>query len=308
MIEHCPQRRQGRRIFRHGVIRVEFHEYQEAIRQTDQRPSKDLTDLTVHLLGLAGEAGSVAAEHKKKLRDGDAHGMYKARMRAELGDVLWYLTAIADHLDLDLGDIAQANLEKTRSRWLASEIDQLDAAFPDGERLPRVGDLEFRSTTSDTGRPAVEIYLDGVQVGNQLTDASTNDDGYRFHDVFHLAYATILGWSPVFRGLIGRKRKSDIGIDENEDGGRGAVVDEGVAALVFAYASEHNYLDGISRIDFQFLEIIQMLAAEKEVGVRTAADWEKAIIAGFEMFRLLLANGGGTVHFDADARNLTFQP
>ena len=287
---------------------MQFSEYQEAIRETDQRAGLSPEDLMVHLLGLAGEAGSVAAQHKKKLRDGDAHGMYKAKMRAELGDVLWYLGAIADHIGLTLEDIAQANLLKTRSRWLTSDIDSFDRNHPEAEQLPRSGTLEFRPATSESGRPAVEIFLDGVKVGDRLTDASTNDDGYRFHDAFHLSYATLLGWSPVFRGLIGRKRRSNPAVDENEDGGRGRVVDEGIAALVFAYASEHDFLEGVSRIDFHFLETIQMLAADKEVGVRTAADWEQAILAGFAIFRQLIANNGGVVHFDADTRTLELKP
>lgn len=287
---------------------MEFDDYQQASRATDQRPGADLADITVHLLGLAGEAGSVAAAYKKKLRDGEAHGMWKTKMRAELGDVLWYLAAVAHHLDLSLDDVAKANLEKIRSRWLSSEIDQLDAGFPEAERLPRVGDLEFRPTTSPGGRPAVEIYLNGEKVGDRLTDASMLDDGYRFHDAFHLANATILGWSPVLRALLKCKRKSSPAIDENEDGGRGIAVEEGVSTLVFAYASAHNYLEGITRIDFDFLEMIQMAVSTTEVGVRTPADWEQAILAGFDMFRQLLANNGGTVHFDADVRMLTFQP
>lgn len=284
---------------------MDFNTYQDAIRDTDQRPGSGLEDIAVHLLGLAGEAGSVAAEYKKKLRDGDAYPMWKTKMRAELGDVLWYVAAVADHVGLELDDVAQANLEKTRSRWLPTTIEALDAEFPESERLPRFGDLEFRATTSQTGRPAVEIFLNGESKGDLLTDSSNVDDGYRFHDVFHLAYATVLGWSPVTRALLRCKRKSDPAIDENEDGGRGIVVEEGVAALIFAYASEHNYLDGISRIDFHFLETIQMLVADKEVGVRSAADWEEAILAGFAVFRQLLQHGGGTVHFDADARALT---
>jgi hypothetical protein len=81
-----------------------------------------------------------------------------------------------------------------------------------------------------------------VQVGDTLTDASFVADGYRFYDVFHLAHAAVLGWSPVSRSLLGRKRRSDPQIDEAEDGGRAIVIEEGIAALVFAYAASHNYL------------------------------------------------------------------
>ena len=37
-------------------------------------------------------------------------------MAKELGDVLWYVAQLASELDLDLDEIAQANLEKLLSR------------------------------------------------------------------------------------------------------------------------------------------------------------------------------------------------
>lgn len=130
------------------------------------------------------------------------------------------------------------------------------------------------------------------------------DDGYRFHDVFHLGYAAALGWSPITRKLLGRKRKSTPEIDEAEDGGRAIVIEEGIAAMVFAYATSHNYLDGISRLDFQLLDVIKATSAPFEVGVRTAADWEQAILTGFAAWRKLRKNNGGIVTLDAENRTL----
>src|SRR6266704_2871967 len=122
---------------------MRFSDYQDAARQTDQRPGGELADIAVHLLGLAGEAGSVATEYKKRLRDGAAHTAWKARMREELGDVLWYVAALASKLGLDLDDVARANLEKTTDRWLRGAADPLDQHYPEHERLPRTGDFEF---------------------------------------------------------------------------------------------------------------------------------------------------------------------
>lgn len=285
---------------------MEFAEYQKSARATDQRTGAELEDIAVHLLGLAGETGSVAAEYKKKLRDRDAHPMWKAQMREEMGDVLWYLSALATKLDLTLEDIARANLEKTRNRWLPTASDQFDADYPYNERLPRTGTYEFRPLTNADGRPAIQVYLDGVEVGNVLTDSAFVDDGYRFHDVFHLAYATVLGWSPVTRALLKRKRRSNSAIDENEDGGRAIVFEEGVAAIAFAYAASHNNLEAVDRLDYDLLEEIRRVVALTEVGVRSAADWELAILRGFEMFRLLVAHDGGSVTFHADTQSLTY--
>lgn len=283
-------------------------EYQHAVRQTDQRPGTDLQDIVVHLLGLTGEAGSVAEVYKKKLRDAEAYGSWKLQLREELGDVLWYVAILATKLDLDLDDIAAANLEKTRSRWLLGDADQLDTDFPPHEQLPRHGTYEFVPGEDAEGRPQVTVYLDGQQVGDPLTDNTAAQDGYRFHDVFHLAYATVLGWSPVTRALLKRKRKSKPTVDEAEDGGRAIVIEETVAHLAFTYGSLHSHLDGVSRLDQALLDTITMITGGHEVGTRTAADWELAILEGHRMFRELLRCNGGAVEFDADQRSLEYRP
>lgn len=286
---------------------MKFSTFQEATRQTDQRPGTDLADIAVHLLGMAGETGSVATEYKKLLRDGPAHTAAKARIREELGDVLWYTATLATKLGLDLDDIARANLEKTRDRWLRTTTEPFDNQYPPTEQLPRACTFEFVASVSDTGRPIVRVRHDGRWMGDPLTDASHVDDGYRFHDVFHLAYAAVLGWSPVTRKLMGRKRKSNPDIDVAEDGGRAIVTEEAVAVMAFAYATSHNYLDGVARLDFPLLDVIKGLAAPYEVGVRTAADWEQAILTGFAAWRALRANNGGTVVLDASTRSLKVQ-
>jgi NTP pyrophosphatase (non-canonical NTP hydrolase) len=286
---------------------MKFRTFQEAARQTDQRQGSDLADIAVHLLGMVGEAGSVATEYKKLLRDGPAHTAAKARIREELGDVLWYTATLATKLDLDLDDIARANLEKTRDRWLRTTAEPFDDQYPLTERLPRTGTFEFVASVNDVGRPTVRVRHDGLWMGDPLTDNSHVDDGYRFHDVFHLAYATVLGWSPVTRKLMGRKRKSNPEIDEAEDGGRAIVAEEGIALMAFAYATSHSYLDGVTRLDFPFLNVIKDVTATYEVGVRTAADWEQAVLTGFAAWRALRDNNGGTVILDSARRSLTFQ-
>ena len=182
---------------------MQFGEYQEKVGDTDQHNSVDPDDLErnilMHLLGLEGEAGSVATVYKKHMRDGSAYEGWRFEMREELGDCLWYLATIAQKLGLTLEDIASANLDKTRSRWLPTDIDQLDLEAPLDQQLPRQGAMVFTETINDQGRPEVVVTLNGTQIGQALTDNAYNDDGYRFHDVFHLAYAVVLGWSPVMR-------------------------------------------------------------------------------------------------------------
>jgi NTP pyrophosphatase (non-canonical NTP hydrolase) len=64
-------------------------------------------------LGLSGEAGEVANKVKKILRDGK---MDKTALAAEVGDCLWYIAALCRDLNLDMGDLAKANLEKLYGR------------------------------------------------------------------------------------------------------------------------------------------------------------------------------------------------
>ena len=93
-----------------------FDEYQEFARSTAIYP-KDCK-ITYPTLGLCGEAGEVAEKVKKNIRDGkslDGVGL-------ELGDVLWYISALADDLGVTLEEIAQANVDKLKSRMKRKKI------------------------------------------------------------------------------------------------------------------------------------------------------------------------------------------
>jgi NTP pyrophosphatase (non-canonical NTP hydrolase) len=69
--------------------------------------------ITYPALGLAGEAGEVANKVKKIIRDGK---LDKAALKGEIGDCLWYIAALCRDLNIDLGDVAKANLEKLQDR------------------------------------------------------------------------------------------------------------------------------------------------------------------------------------------------
>ena len=289
---------------------MDLRTYQLAALKTVQPTPEGADPLAVPLLGLVGEAGSVASLHKKLLRDGPAYHGAKAKAREELGDVLWYVAAVADRFDLDLEDIAAANLNKINDRWKPSKPDQplLDEGYPENEQLPRTGELTVELEVDERGRTVAKTTLDGVSFGDKLTDASHIDDGYAMHDVFHFGYAAVLGWSPVARGLLKRKRKSVARVDEAEDGGRAIAIEEGVSALVFSYAAEHNYLDGVEHVDHDLIRTVCGMVAHLEVSVHRAADWEQAILTGFDAWRILRDNRGGVIEFDLNARTLRARP
>lgn len=290
---------------------MDFDEYQKEALRTDRVPTRDGADnaaaLVVPMLGLAGETGQLLSEYKKHLRDGEAHRLFKERVSEELGDLLWYVANVASKFDLTLSDIAVANLAKVKERWASERSEPLafDAELPEGERLPRRFEVELIDVSGDP-RPQVRVLIDGKPFGAELTDNAYDPDGYRFHDVFHFAYAAMLGWSPITRALLRRKRKSRPLLDEVEDGGRAAVLEEGVAALAFDYARRHRFLEGVAALDFQLLRTIKDMTSHLEVGQCTTGEWERAILQGFDVWRAVLGGRGGRIAVDLDARRISF--
>jgi NTP pyrophosphatase (non-canonical NTP hydrolase) len=286
---------------------MELSEYQKEAEKTDRLEGAGKEALVVPLLGLAGEAGSLLTLYKKMLRDGDAYQAVTENISEELGDVLWYVAAIARRANLDLDTVAQLNLRKTADRWTqacALSSVSFDEGYDATERLPRRFVAEFNDTQERSGC-RMSLIIDGQQVGNMLTDNSYESDGYRFHDVFHLCYATMLGWSPVLRANLKRKRKSNPKVDEVEDGGRAIAIEEGLSALIFANAEKHSFFEGVTALDWSMLRTCHEMTESLEVGIRSLYEWEQAILKGYEAWRGVVRNRGGRL--ECDMRNRIFE-
>jgi NTP pyrophosphatase (non-canonical NTP hydrolase) len=290
---------------------MDFDYYQESASDTDQLASqegKDDEGLLIPLLGLAGETGTLLAEFKKKIRDRESYEGFKARAEEELGDVLWYLSNIATRLGLSLSEVAAKNLHKTQERWPipGEQPDShllFDEAFPEREQLPRR--IQIRVFESEArGRARMQIHPDGADLGDVLTDNAYKDDGYRFHDVMHLANMAVLGWSPVMRSLFKRKRKSQPTVDEVEDGARAIVLEEAVVAFIYSNAKERRYYENIRHVDSEMLATVKRILTHVEVASRKAKDWERAILMGYAAFRHLLKNGQGVFELHLRKREL----
>ena len=74
--------------------------------------------LIAQVFGLVGESGEVAEKFKKLIRDkkGEISSEDKAEILKELGDILWYVNAVAHLLDSSLEEVASKNLDKVLSR------------------------------------------------------------------------------------------------------------------------------------------------------------------------------------------------
>lgn len=179
-----------------------------------------------------------------------------------------------------------------------------DSDFPSKEQLPRIFDVDFEESISDS-TPKVVMTIESRQIGNILTDNSYVDDGYRFHDVFHFSYVAILGWSPCVRKMLGKKRKSNEKVDEVEDGARAIITEEAASLLIYKYAQENNFFSG-NKVDSILLETITKLVSDFEVKKCSSLDWERAILKGYSAFRQLIKYKGGTIKVDMLNQNLTF--
>lgn len=317
---------------------VEFSAFQRAAGETSHLRAGGPQGLIEPMLGLAGEAGSILNVYKKYLRDGIDVAAHREQLQEELGDLLWYVAAVATACGLDLETIARANLARTRDRYGGSaagqhnmsELPIFDLEFPPYERFPRrlviecaeqalpparlVARLTLTSaepdpfadnpiTTEDGRKRGFQV---GGNLGDQLTDNSRRADAYRFHDAIHLAFMSVLGWSPTTRALLGLKRKSSPEIDEVEDGARAIFAEEGLAAVLSRLATRRmGFLSEMS-IDREVIDVARAAAADLEVEHLPGWLWRRAITQGFAAMHQLGANSGGYLIADLDDRSLTY--
>jgi len=102
---------------------MDFNDYQQKSRKTAGYPAIG-HPVIYPILGLANEAGEVAGKIKKVFRDKDGQINEETRsaLKAELGDVLWYIAQVATELDLTLDEIAEYNIEKLMDRLERGKI------------------------------------------------------------------------------------------------------------------------------------------------------------------------------------------
>jgi NTP pyrophosphatase (non-canonical NTP hydrolase) len=259
------------------------------------------------LRSLAAAVGNLTEKSQADLQHADA-----AAKADELGRIMAKLAMVAGHFRLGLSQIARHNLAKIKDRWpgpdpVYPELPDKDALAH--EQLPRQFDVVFLDRK--VGRRNVVIQqMKGVNIGDPLTDNSYKPDGYRYHDVFHLSYVAHLGWSPVIRALLKLKRKSDPKKDENDDGARAIIIEEGIATWIFNDAKPRKFFADVveGRLDYRLLKQVHSMVRGYEPERCPLWQWERAILDGFKVFRQLLDNKTGTVSVDMEAHTLTFDP
>ena len=295
---------------------MDFNDYLKQAATTDMIED-DIDALRIGLMGIAGEAGTILSEAKKSLRDEAPLPGLKDILAEELGDLLWYVALVSRRLKIDLNKVAEDNLRKTDELWSSSPLDPPtydDHPFESEKFLRRVA-VRFDEDCS-TYPPKVRITPLGElgeriwttknkrQIGDDLDDNSEIDDGYRYHDVIHLAHMTILGWSPVLRGFMGAKRKSVGDLDRVQDGARAIAVEESLAAFVFNYLAQYEF--DSRAISWDLVRYVRWIVRGLEVQDQPVTAWKLTYTQAFDVFLRLREHGGGIVRCDLDARKLSF--
>ncbi len=256
------------------------------------------------LLALAGRVGLLVENFSS-----GRFSTNRDALSTNLVEIFRALIAAADDADVSLDEAARRNIEKTLGRW-PTQPDWgpfFDEAFDEDERLPRRITMVFKEKAIG-GRQYVIQRCNGINIGDRLTDNRLEPDDYRFHDVFHLAYAAILGWSPTLRALFKVKRKSKPEIDEIEDGARAGIIEEGISTWIFNHGVRNHDFRNLTSLDYALLKAVRELTKGYEVEIRPLWQWERAILEGFRVFRELRQHRGGTVIADLNNHSIGFEP
>lgn len=366
-------------------------EYEARATATDKLEPQ----LDTAILGLVGEVGSLVSALKKKRRDTDGYFGYRDAVLEELGDVLWYISAVArrggttlaeafavaankqltaatvrlDDVAGKLGDEKTETVFEAALLELAGEagdlakrfsgaaysnnvdalrgdlvkllrplgraaraadvslseagrrnIAKIDDFWAEDQEPPPLFDLDYHVDEQLPRYLRVSIYerqvgsrdyvfqkANGLLVGDRLTDNHIPEDDYRFHDVFHLAHAAVLGWSPVIRALLKVKRKSKAQVDENEDGARAVLIEEGLTTWIFETAKRHNFFANTPQLGLDLLKSVKQFVRGYEAERLPMWLWERAILQGYAAFRELSDKRRGVIVVDMAARELRFE-
>ncbi len=299
-------------------LRSQFHEAahfpgsEVSFRQIDgildAQPNEHQTKRIAHLGELANAAGILSLRE-----DAQLHAEAVPSKAEQLGGLLAKISVVGAAFGLRLEDVARENLLKISSRWPGSNpkhaplLDD-DPQLPEYQKLPRVFRIRFEER-GDRTHGHVVLSLNDVYIGDRLTDNSNEPDDYRFHDVFHLAYIAHLGWSPVIRALLKRKRKAKPEVDESQDGARAMIIEEGIATWIFNHAKRRRFYSDVDvgKLDYGLLKQIQNMVTGYEVDQCPLWQWERAILDGFKIFRQLQDLRRGFVNVDMNARTITFE-
>ena len=216
---------------------------------------------------------------------------------------------------------------------MSSEIKHI-STLPDAmQEFPRIMLFEFLDDQTDSSHPVTTVTLHDAwlnafpagpqtlesgkiqgytfpsQLGDKLTNNSSVDDGYRFHDAFHIGIMAKLGWSPVMRSLLGVKRRGNPRIDEIDDGARAIIFEESL--FDFLGMSDFERGESIEQsIDLTFASLsLQKFFRSRSIEEKPPeySQIEDALLEGAQLFHQVRQNLGGYVIANLDNKSTIYQ-
>jgi NTP pyrophosphatase (non-canonical NTP hydrolase) len=297
-------------IFKTKIRFMKLGDYQTKASETNQFSDGERS-MASSIWNLTESVSLISRlyDERARLIDMDEE-KYREKMKSKLGDILWYVSNTSSNLSFKLEEIAQDNLQKCQDRWGKKKkaIKHFDEKCPPDQQLPRK--IKVKIDQDENGRVKMSVELkDGgeMALGARVTDNAHFEDGYRFHDVIHLSFMTVLGWSPVMRALMNRKRKGEPKIDEVEDGARAINLEEAVSAMIYEYARSVEYFKDEKHVPFELLKLIEKITRGLEISSVTYDLWNDAIIQGYAAWRETFKNNGGIIDCDLCKRQIKYR-
>lgn len=285
-----------------GVGDLSFAHLQPGIKIIGRNPTPAFETT---LLKLAGQVGLLVEDQQAGLLISN-----KAAFSNRLIAIMHILVQAATEAGITLEAAAVKNLAKIDSRWPQTRFypKPFDDEYEKFEQLPRELTIDIVEREV-AGQTFVFQTCNDLNIGDRLTDNAAEPDDYRFHDVFHYAYIAVLTWSPVVRGLLRLKRKSNRKVDEVEDGARAMLIEEGITTWLFSKAQPLDFFANINagNLPLTMLKHVRDFVSGYEVDKCPLWLWEEAILQGYSAFRFLQKHRRGRVHIDMLRHSLTVQ-
>lgn len=99
---------------------MKIEEYQNFTKTTNCYPKEEMIECLT--FGLCSEAGEVAGKLKKLKRDNTDKMVFIQDTVKELGDVMWYVSELANTLGISIDDILEMNKMKVSLRKVRGTI------------------------------------------------------------------------------------------------------------------------------------------------------------------------------------------
>ena len=275
--------------------RLTFIDYSATSKNTDQfKTDDDKSSIMYSLFSIKEEVDEIYRLALKEDLEGQLSDFFEEKVGKKLGNILWYTSSITNRLDFNFDKIAKKNLKRCEERWRTIDYDK---DYDNIEILPKKFMIRFEEL-KDRNRKIITSLkvhhdIEWLQIGDRIDDNAHVSDDYRYHDILHISYVAYLGWSPVIRRMLSRKRKSNPDIDRIEDGARAANLEEALTAFVFEYAKRNDMFKGQEILDIKLLKAVERLVKSLEVHSAPPKQWEKAIIHGYKVLEQLIENKGG---------------